>query len=235
MQVHAGNGRRRPRCATWLGAALLAGGCVTQQPEPGLLGGQNWDSKAAAKIPPNALTLYRLAGVLAAAGRDPEAEAVLITCRRRNPEFVPVYVDLSGLYVRNGRLDEAAQVLEQALQRSPRDPVLLNDLGMCWMLKGDYEQALGQFTLAAAAAPQDARFLANQALATGMSGRYDEALELYRRVLPEEQAHFNVGLVCEARKDQKRAAAEFVLARAAPRAPQNIPPPDAAPAQQPDP
>ena len=46
-----------------------------------------------------------------------------------------------------------------------------------------------------------------------MLGRYEEAMALYQRVVKPQQAHYNLAVVCEARKDTKRAAAEFAIAQ----------------------
>jgi hypothetical protein len=47
------------------------------------------------------------------------------------------------------------------------------------------------------------------ALALGMCGKYDQALVLYQEVLPVADAHYNLGLLCQARDDTKRAEDEF--------------------------
>ena len=52
----------------------------------------------------------------------------------------------------------------------------------------------------------------NVAMALGMTGRYAEAIETYRPLLPEADVHFNLGVICEARKDTARAAKEFAQA-----------------------
>ena len=194
--------------------AMITSGCTTVSRQSTLPLSEPWEA-APADRPPTASTLYRMARVLTATGKDAEAEAVLLSCRERYPAFRPAFLDLAGLYVRHGKLDGAIDVLEQGLQRAPRDPILRNDLGMCWLFKGRYQQALDEFALAADAAPDDARFRANQALAAGMLGRYDEALALYRQVMPAPEAHYNLALVCEARADHERAEQEYTLAGAA--------------------
>ncbi len=208
-------GRRLPgRLVTVLLTAMITSGCTTVSQQSTLPLAEPWEA-ASADRPPTASTLYRLARMLAATGKDPETEAVLLACLRRYPTFRLAFLDLAGLYVRHGKLDEAIDVLEQGLQRAPGDPILRNDLGMCWLFKGRYQHALDEFALAADAAPDDARFRANQALAAGMLGRYDEALAHYRQVMPLWEAHYNLALVCEARADHERAEQEYTLAGSA--------------------
>ncbi len=196
-------------------AIMLTFGCTTIQddglsrsPAPG-----RTDLHTPKERPPSALTLYRMGKLLAGGGKQVRAEAVFATCLLRYPQFLPAYVELAGLYVRHRKLDAAINILERGLLQSPEDPILRNDLGMCWLLDGAYQQALDEFNLAAKDSPHDHRIRANQAMATGMLGRYEEALALYKRVVRPQQAHYNLAIVCEARKDTKRAAAEFAIAR----------------------
>ena len=53
----------------------------------------------------------------------------------------------------------------------------------------------------------------NVAMAVGMQGRYDEALTLYKQVLTPADAHYNLGVLCEARGDVTRAFDEYARAK----------------------
>ena len=77
----------------------------------------------------------------------------------------------------------------------------------------DYKRALEFFTKAAAADPDNARYRANMAMSVGMLGRYDEALTLYMQILSPADAHFNLGVICEARDDLDRAFEEYGKAK----------------------
>ena len=55
----------------------------------------------------------------------------------------------------------------------------------------------------------------NMAVALGMMGRYPEALALYQQVLPAGEAHYNLGVLCDARHDTARATQEYRAAQAA--------------------
>ena len=161
---------------------------------------------------PTPKTLYAMARILIAKGREPEADYMLRKIIEEHPYFMPAYVELAEIHMRHRRVEPAVAVLNAGLVFSPRDPVLLNDIGMCWMVKGDYARALPMFKQAAAAMPANARYRGNMALALGMMGRYEESLALYEQLLSPADAHDNLAVICEARKDFKRAAEERATA-----------------------
>jgi tetratricopeptide (TPR) repeat protein len=125
-------------------------------------------------------------------------------------------------------VDDAMGVLSAGLKRRPRDTVLLNDLGMCCMLKKDYPAAREYFAQATALDGDNARYRTNMAAATAMLGRYDDALAMYMEVLPPADAHYNLSVICEARKDYPRAVREYGEAVRLAEASQTFPPPAAA-------
>ena len=151
--------------------------------------------------PPTAHTLYSLASILAAQGRDRECQIVLIKTIRDYPEFLPAYCNLAELHLRQNRVSEAVATLQAGLAVAPGDPVLTNNLGMCSIIKGDYDQALAYFTEAAGANPGARKYRANMGLAIGMQGRYEESLALYRQVVGEEQALKNLEIILAAKGD----------------------------------
>ncbi len=165
--------------------------------------------------PPSVKTLYRLGKLLAAQGRMVESSASFRACIARYPRFMPAYCQLAGLSVRHRQFDTAIETLQRGLNVAPDDPVLRNDLGMCLLLRGQPEAALNEFAKAAAIVPNDPRYRANVALATGVLGRYDEAFKLYCELLGNGGAHFNLGVICQARGDVERAALEFAKANSA--------------------
>ena len=185
----------------WL--SLVFGGCAS-----GLDRGASYDRDAeadeefanAANRPPTPKTLYALARILAAQGRDKECGAVLTRSIRKYPKFLPAYCDLAELHMRNQRSSNAMRVLAAGLSVSRKDATLLNNMGMCHVFRREYERALEMFTRAVAAAPDDGRYRANMAMALGMLGRYEESFSLYRQVLPVADARHNVAALREAGK-----------------------------------
>ena len=194
-------------------AALLFGGCVANTNRSGVVYStrSNADAEFEAGVnrPPTVKTLFALARILAAQGKDADCGFVLRRIIYEHPRFMPAYCDLAELHLRHRRVEDAVAALSAGLDLSPQDPVLLNNLGMCSMLRGDYAEALEMFTSAAAALPQDARYRANMAASSGMMGRYEECLSLYMQVIPTPDAHYNLGVICEARGDSARAAEEY--------------------------
>lgn len=164
------------------------------------------------QLEPSAQTLYSMSRIMVARGKDGEAEVVLAKLIADYPRYMPPYADLSELYLRNDRPDSAVEVLKAGVGIAPEDAVLLNNLGMCRLMQGRYEEALDHFTSAAAGVPKDVRARANMAVALGMLGRLDESLAIYQQLMPEADAHFNLGVLCEARKDYTRAEQEYEIA-----------------------
>jgi Flp pilus assembly protein TadD len=161
---------------------------------------------------PTVSTLHATARVMAAQGRDGECEIVLEKLIAEHPDFLPAYNELAELHMRNGSLLSAQAALEVGLQRAPEDATLLNNMGMTLLLQQRYESSLEYFTRATAVDPGDARSRANMATALGLLGRTDEALALFYQVLPPEDAHHNVAVLCRSIGDERRAELEFARA-----------------------
>jgi Flp pilus assembly protein TadD len=152
--------------------------------------------------PPSAKTLYSMAGILAAQGKDSECEFILRRCLREHPRFTPAYNRLAELQMRQGRVNEAAEVLSEALRLRPEDPVLANNLGMCWLVRKEYAKALEQFTKAAGIVPESQKYRANMATVLGLLGRQEESLALLQQVLPADQARHNADVLRKAYEEQ---------------------------------
>lgn len=154
---------------------------------------------------PTAKTLYAMADVLAAQGKDLKCEAVFKKIIHDYPDFFPVYNSLAELLMRQGRTNEAMETIHSGLGMYPRDSVLLNNLGMCWVIHRDYEKALEMFTKSAGIMPENARYRANMAMTLALMGRYDESLSLYKQVLPEDKANHNLSVLQKAMENSKVA------------------------------
>ena len=155
--------------------------------------------------PPTAKTLFAMADILAAQGRDKEYEFILKRIIREYPRYLPAYNSLAELKMRQGQVNAAIETINDAFSINPEDPLLQNNLGVCWIVTGEYEKALDIFTKAASAKPENVRYRMNMAVALGLMGRYEESLSLFRQVLPEEQATYNVNVLKEHKKDATEA------------------------------
>ena len=182
---------------------LLVCGCL-QTPnagpknEPTLLGPEANSPVQGADRPPSARTLYAMAEILAAQGKDNECEFVLRRCVGQYPSFTPAYNSLAEVRMRQGRIHQAADTLLKALAIRPQDPILLNNLGMCYLVQKHNEEALNCFTRAAGLVPESQKYRANMAAALGLLGRHEEAFALLQQVLPREQARNNADVLREA-------------------------------------
>ena len=211
---------RSLRCgalAVLTGVAIFAGGCESAEKSPLLSysAPSMYEDEAfeqGSRRAPMPETVYRTAKLLSARGLSDAAHATLSKLIEEHPNYAPPYVELAALQVRQRRVGAAIRTLELGMQNCPEDAVIANNLGMCLTLTGDNERALAAFEKAASLEPKNARYRSNQAMALGMLGRYDESLALYKEIEPEAHAHYNLGVVCEARDDHARAKQEFAKA-----------------------
>ncbi len=162
----------RSNLVRWLralaGAAcvsLLLGGCSSAK-QAGVEKGKRFDRspdtfETQRDLPPSTRTLYSMADILAAQGKDRDCEFTLKRCIQQEPKFTPAHNKLAELLMRQGRVHEAEAVLSQALRVSDADPILLNNLGMCCLVQRHYGQAVEHFTKAAGLVPESAKFRAN--------------------------------------------------------------------------
>ncbi len=153
-----------------------------------------------ANQPPTVKTLYALADILSAQGKNEQAELVLKRIVKEHPEFLPAWNSLAELQMRQRHIDEAVNTLSAARKINPKDPVLLNNMGMCYMIRQDYNKALEMFTATTDIKPENARYRANMAVCLAFLGRDDEAISLYRQILPENQVQHNLNIIRAARE-----------------------------------
>jgi len=147
--------------------------------------------------PPTSKTLFAIANILAAQGRDQECEFLLKRIIQENPGCLPAYNSLAEIQMRQGKINAAIDTIEDGFRIDSEDPALLNNLGVCLIVRGDYEKALDVFTQAAGIEPENARYRSNMAVALGLLTRYEESLSLFRQVLPEDQANHNLRVLMD--------------------------------------
>jgi len=201
------NAKRQAALLPMLVAALLfLAGCTAYGPSldfPFTRPRAVADFDQGSNQPPTEHTLYAMARLFSAEGRDAECESVLVRCIQQYPHFMPAYCDLAGLYLSQRKLEESLRVLNAGLRVSPRDPILVNNLGMCMLVGGRYGEALRMFSEAAGIVPDDARYRANMAVALAMMGRDPEALSLYEQIMSPSDARHNLAILAEARNNAK--------------------------------
>jgi Flp pilus assembly protein TadD len=195
-----------PRVLACAAGLILLCGCEEPQqannPKGPQLNKAPRETEVRPDVPPTAKTLYSMAEILAAQGKDKECEFVLRRCIQEYPRFTPAHNNLAELQMRQGRVHEAVATLSKALEVRPKDPVLLNNLGMCLLLRKKYAQALDRFTQASGLVPESEKYRANMATALGLLGREEEAQALFEQTLTIEKAKHNVEILREARERQ---------------------------------
>lgn len=166
---------------------------------------QDIEFQEGANRPPTLQTLYSMSKIFISQGRINDAEPLLLRVIDQNPKFMPAYNDLAEIKIRNRQIDDAIEILSSALAQDDSDPTTVNNLGMCWMIRRNYEEALLYFTKATGLKPENTRYRANMAVALAFLGRDDEALAIYKQILPEDQAEYNLGLIQKARRSVQKA------------------------------
>ncbi len=125
---------------------------------------------------------YALA--LAQAGRDRQAEPILVGIARSNPSDVDVTLSLAGLHASRRDWEQALPLYRAALERRPDDPAANLAYGQGLLALKDYKAALGPLDKAARAMPSNAE--AGLALARALRGAQDlkRADGQFERVIP---------------------------------------------------
>jgi Flp pilus assembly protein TadD len=194
--------------------AIASVGCAQKDPSKDFSAKDtDYQFQSAANRPPTAKTLYAMAKILAAEGKDTECDYVLTRIIHEYPEFCPAYCDMAELRMRQNRVNDAMASLRAGLRVCPTSATLINDYGMCRLFQNDPQGAFENFRHAACLCPRNARYRANMAMALGLLCRYDESLALYEQIVPSGEAHYNLSVIAQKNNDGPRAANERAIAR----------------------
>ncbi len=127
-------------------------------------------------------------------------------------DFVDAYERLGILLDRLGRYVEADDVWNRAVAAGPNNASLRNNQGFHYMVQRHYEEAALAFDEALRIDPSFDRARMNLGIAEIHQGRFDDGLTLFREVLSEADAQYNVGIVLRQKGMDRRAADAFALA-----------------------
>lgn len=125
------------------------------------------------------------------------------------PNLTIAYHRLAELYLKLGRFDEAGSVLRTAIEAGADEASLRNNLGYTLMKMGRYDEAEQMLAAALAISPTFHRARMNLGLLHARAGRIDESIETFERIVPREDALYNVAVIRMSERDYVTAAWAF--------------------------
>jgi len=198
-----------------LAAVLMAPGChltgwkrsaetkIDETPEP--------DSPLVANpdAPIGASTFIAAGRLHESQGRDLQAVQQYRRAVKADPKDVDTLNRLAMALCRLGSFREAADTLAKALQLGPDKAYLHNNLAFAYICESRWQEAEVELVRALELAPDFARARVNLGMTLAQQDRFDEAFEQFRLVLPVAEAHFNVGLMHQSKRQVIEAAQRY--------------------------
>lgn len=172
--------------------------------------------RAVAMKPDDPMAQYRLASVLADAGKSAEAMALFRKALPELPLFNPGLTRAAALFLREGSLDEARGLYRKILVNNPFDPNAAFELARMDLDAGDAEQAVARLLAILEGAPEFTPARVNLGVGFERLGRFDDAVATYETALKHDSgavaAMLNLARLYEA--SERIAEAEQLLRRA---------------------
>ena len=109
-------------------------------------------------------------------GNAAEAETRYRKAMKLQPNFIPVYINLSDLYQLQGMNDQSIKVLQNAIAHQPESATLQHALGLALVRQGDTSTAMESLKKAMKLDPQTARFGYVYGVALNSTGQAEQAL-----------------------------------------------------------
>ncbi len=131
-----------------------------------------------------------------------------------DPRLVAAYNRLGITYEKMKRVEDGERVFRQGLEAVPDAAVLRNNLGYSLMLRNRLEAAEKEFRLALDSSPKFTRARMNLAITLARTRRPEASLAQFKKAVPEDAAHYNVGLICLDLRDYDAAEHAFRTALA---------------------
>ncbi|MFH1419432.1 MAG: tetratricopeptide repeat protein [Planctomycetota bacterium] len=126
-----------------------------------------------------------------------------------DPRLVAAYNRLGITYEKMRRLEDSERVFRQGLEAVPDAAILRNNLGYSLMLRNRLEAAETEFRLALESSPEFRRARMNLAITLARTRRPEASLDEFKQAVPEDVAHYNVGVICLDLRDYERAEQSF--------------------------
>lgn len=137
--------------------------------------------------------------------QNDEAERLYLEVIRQSPDNPVPHHRLAVLYTKRGRFKEADEHFSRALALKPDDPRLLNDVGYFYHLASRPKEAERCLRRAVEIEPANRAFSNNLALVLADQGRRDECFEVFRRAGSEKEARANYAFVLAQQGEYKQA------------------------------
>ena len=125
------------------------------------------------------------------------------------PDLTIAYHRLAELYIKLGRFDQARDVLRAAIESGADEASLRNNLGFALMKIGRFDEAEQMLAAALAISPTFHRARMNLGLVHARAGRIDESIATFEKIVPREDALYNVAVIRMQERDFVTAAWAF--------------------------
>ena len=141
------------------------------------------------KVPHHVEGMRLLADIGVRLGVLDDAELLLESAARLEPDNVPVRIDYIQVLRKRQKFELALEQAERLLENSPENPQFLSLYAIEKMQTGDYDAALESFDRVLAKVPGDPGTLTSRGHALKTRGDYEEAVESYRAALKSSPGH----------------------------------------------
>jgi tetratricopeptide (TPR) repeat protein len=141
------------------------------------------------KVPHHVEGMRLLADIGMRLGVLDEAEFLLDSAAKIEPDNVPVRIDLIQVLRKRQKFEMALNQAKHLLESSPDNPQFLSLYAIESMQTGDFDTALEVFDQVLEKVPDDPATLTSKGHALKTRGEYDAAVGAYRAALANEPAH----------------------------------------------
>jgi tetratricopeptide (TPR) repeat protein len=141
------------------------------------------------KVPHHVEGMRLLADIGMRLGVLDDAEFLLDSAVKLDPENVPARIDLIQVLRKRQKFERALEESQHLLESSPENPQFLSLYAIESMQTGDYDTALHVFDQVLEKLPGDPGTLTSRGHALKTRGDYEAAVEAYRAALASEPGH----------------------------------------------
>ncbi len=212
---------QRMKRVSWIAVvAMLSGGCVSHKDQDAFARRPEFKSvkttsgsgrKEKAPVEPRILpdTYYAAGRVFEQQGAPDRAIEQYRKAIAVNHEYTAAYARLGLMLSLTGQHEESVEAFAQAVELKPGSAVLRNNLGFELLYLERWDEAERHLREAARLDSKLTQAHINLGLLLGRTQRPELAFDSFRKVLPEPDAYYNLGLLQRAQGEYANAAASF--------------------------